>query len=172
MQYQDWVEPAQAPDEAAASARLSDANINPHTGLATDYLNHFNEAVMLLEMLSASPDCLGDFLAWQPMSYRDHFARSHLKSRHAAIAAYDAADPVLRASLEALADTMTAMLQTTRSAMQAGLPAQETVGLAANAAAWLRPLLARAGAVINGETEAGAAVTPQAIVDGLMKLKA
>ena len=26
-------------------ARLADANINPRTGLATDYLNHFNEAV-------------------------------------------------------------------------------------------------------------------------------
>jgi uncharacterized protein YkwD len=34
----------------------------------------------------------------------------------------------------------------------------------------LRPLVARAGAVINGEnTDAGQPMTPQAVVDGLMK---
>ena len=47
---------------------LARANINPATGLATDYLNHFNEAIMLLEMLSAMPDCAEDFLVWEPMS--------------------------------------------------------------------------------------------------------
>ena len=34
---------------------LSDANIHPETGLATDYLNRFNEAVMLLDMLGELP---------------------------------------------------------------------------------------------------------------------
>ena len=48
-------------DEARA-ARLRAANINPHTGLATDYLNHFNEAVMLLEMVPDMPECAEDFL--------------------------------------------------------------------------------------------------------------
>ena len=37
-------------------AELQAANINPRTGLATDYLNHFNEAVMLLEMIPAYPE--------------------------------------------------------------------------------------------------------------------
>ena len=46
MKYQDCIGPAQAPDETAGGGtRLADANINPRTGLATDYLNHFNEAV-------------------------------------------------------------------------------------------------------------------------------
>ena len=48
MKYQDCGAPAQAPDERPADrteARLADANINPRTRLATDYLNHFNEAV-------------------------------------------------------------------------------------------------------------------------------
>jgi len=35
--------------------RLSDANINPSTGLATDYLTRINEAVMLLDMLANLP---------------------------------------------------------------------------------------------------------------------
>jgi len=41
------------------------ANINPNTGLATDHLNHFNEAIMLLEMVVELPDCIADLNAWQ-----------------------------------------------------------------------------------------------------------
>jgi hypothetical protein len=41
-------EPEPGLDEEARIARLRAANINPRTGLATDYLNHFNEAIMLL----------------------------------------------------------------------------------------------------------------------------
>ena len=55
---------------ASTRSRLDGTNINPVTGLATDYLNHFNEAIMLLEMLPVAPDCKEDFLAWRPMSYR------------------------------------------------------------------------------------------------------
>jgi len=39
-------------DGADGTASLTDTSINPATGLATDYLNRFNEAVMLLDMLS------------------------------------------------------------------------------------------------------------------------
>src|SRR3546814_6668569 len=35
-------------------------NINQNTLLATDYLNHFNEIIMLLEMLPSMPECYGD----------------------------------------------------------------------------------------------------------------
>jgi hypothetical protein len=174
MKYQDCAEPAQAldeaPDEDDGELRLHEANINPVTGLATDYLNHFNEAIMLLEMLSSCPDCLDDFLAWRPLNYRQHFAASRFKGRNLAIAAYDAADPSLRKSLDALTGTMTAMLEATRAALRSGIP-KDAGGLIAEAAAWLKPLVARAGALINGEADAkaGAAIAPQSIVDGLMK---
>ncbi len=49
-------------DAAARAALLRAANINPRTGLATDYLNHFNEAIMLLEMVPDMPECAEDFL--------------------------------------------------------------------------------------------------------------
>lgn len=153
------------------SALLAQANVNPATGVATDYLNHFNEAVMLLEMLSACPDCAEDFLALQPMSYREHFAASRFKDRALAITAYDAADPAVRHCLETLADTMTAVLEATRTTMHADLPVEATAILAERSAAWLKPLVARAGAVINGETSAGDERTnmPQDAVDQLMK---
>ncbi len=170
MKYQDWAEAVQAADEEAnRPAGRTDANINPLTGLATDYLNHFNEAIMLLEMLPSWPDCRSDFLGWRPMSYREHFAASHFKGRDMAIAAYDAADPDLRARLNALADTMTAVLEATRSAMRSEMP-PEAVGIVGERAADLiKPLIARAGAVINGQDGGDDSAVPQTVVDGLMK---
>ncbi len=175
MRYQDCVEAVQAADESESSdaRRLTDANINPATGFATDYLNHFNEAIMLLEMLSDCPDCLDDFLAWRPMSYREHFAASHFRGRDLAIAAYDDTDPALRECLDTLAGTMIAMLEATRAAMNAGMSQQAAGALADRTAFFLKPLVGRAGAVINGDTEAGIhnGMTPQAMVDGLMERK-
>ncbi len=172
MKYQDCAEALQADDWADGGAvGLADANINPATGLATDYLNHFNEAIMLLEMLSSCPDCRDDFLGWRPISYREHFRASRFKGRAIAIAAYDAADPNMRGCLDTLAGTMTAVLEATSAAMSSEMPPESAVVLADRAAALLRPLVARAGAVINGEDTAntGEPATPQAVVDRLMK---
>src|SRR5881394_3285331 len=91
-------------DEARAVA-LRAANINPRTGLATDYLNHFNEAIMLLEMIPDMPDCFEDFLGWQPLSYREHFTASNFKGRDLAIAAYEKAEPGVREEFDNLAAT-------------------------------------------------------------------
>ena len=70
-----------------SAAALAAANINPHTGLATDYLNHFNEAIMLLEMIPAMPECTEDFLLCEPLSYPEHFLQSGFTGRDLAIAA-------------------------------------------------------------------------------------
>jgi hypothetical protein len=176
MKYQDCAEPAQEPIEAddgviAGDFAACDANINPVTGLATDYLNHFNEAIMLLEMLSDVPDCLDDFLNWRPRGYREHFAASRFAGRAVAIAAYDAADPTRRASLDALAGTMNALLQATGAVLRSPLPPQAAAELATHTAAWLKPLVARAGAVINGEADLAASneAQPQAAIDALLQ---
>ena len=173
MKYQNCADGAQASEEtrdAELQARLSDANINPATGLATDYLNRFSEAVMLLDLLSNSPEFRADFLAWEPMSYREHFRLSHFKTRELAIAAYDKADPDLRNSLDTLAVTMTIVLEATRAAMDDTDRRPDTVAaLAGNAIGWLKPLIARAGAIINGESDEKEAPTPQEVVDKLMK---
>lgn len=158
-------------DDDARADRLARANINPATGLASDYLNHFNEAIMLLEMLRDCPECGDDFLTWKPKTYREHFAGSHFTQRDVALEAYDTADPTARRSLEVLADTMTAMLESTREAMAGGLPHDVAAGLGARSAAWLKPLVAHAGAVINGESFGSRRdlFAPQAAVDILMK---
>lgn len=151
--------------------RLADANINPLTGLSTDYLNHFNEAIMLLEMLPEASECVLDFFAWRPLTYSEHFIASRLKERELAVAAYQSADPKLRQSLDGLASTMTAILTATRDAMRSGLPEPEVVRLAQRAVECLKPLVARAGAVINGgeSTTSDTGVAPQDVVDALME---
>lgn len=155
---------------AGADARgLSDVNINPATGLATDYLNHFNEAIMLLEMLSGSPDCRTDFLAWRPMSYREHFSASRFIGRDLAIAAYDAADPGVRTRLETLAAAMNAVVEATRASLAPDMPPAAAGAIALRAAALLRPLAARTAALINGERDTDETAAPQSVIDRLMK---
>jgi hypothetical protein len=153
--------------------RLVHANINPTTGLATDYLNHFNEAIMVLEMLSAMPDCVDDFLAWRPMTYCEHFEASSFKERELAVEAYKVADPAARRQLDELAETMNGILTATRDALQLGLSPRAAGTLAAQAADWLKPMVARAGAVINGTFMPApievAGPAPQATVDALFK---
>jgi muramoyltetrapeptide carboxypeptidase LdcA involved in peptidoglycan recycling len=43
--------------------RLLGTNINSVTLLATDYLNHFNEVIILIEMVADMPDMIEDVLA-------------------------------------------------------------------------------------------------------------
>ena len=43
--------------------------VNPVSGLANDYLNLFNELVMMLEQIPQMPELLQDLLAWKPVSY-------------------------------------------------------------------------------------------------------
>lgn len=163
--------PAKAPDTPQPATlgtdTLSAANINPMTWLATDYLNHFNEAIMLLELAASDPDCLRDLLAWTPKTYREHFASSHLQGRHIALAAYDAADPIARDNLEKLSGMMSVVLQATCVAMRAQMSPDDVQALAGSVVNGLKPLVARAGAVINGE--AAAAQSPQIAVDALLK---
>jgi hypothetical protein len=151
---------------------IAQSNINPTTGLATDYLNHFNEAIMLLETSVDAPDFLEDFLEWRPVSYCDHFNASRLKDRDIALLAYATADPNARHCLETLADTMNTILMAVREAVQSELPPAFRARITKRAVGWLKPLVARAGAVINGGGtfgRTGNADTPQAAVDALMR---
>jgi hypothetical protein len=135
---------------AADPFSLADANINPVTGLSTDYLNHFNEAIMLLEMLPVMPECRADLAGWQPLSYHEHFAASHLKHRELAMAAYGLADAATRSPFDELCEAMNAAVVAAREAMRPPLAAQIAAAIAAEAAAWLKPLVARASALIHG----------------------
>jgi hypothetical protein len=140
-------------DEARA-AQLRAANINPRTGLATDYLNHFNEAVMLLEMVPDMPECADDFLDWRPLSYGEHFHASHFKARDLAIEAYESADTVVRTEFDNITGAMTSILTAVSMAMREAKQHKTRARLAEQAIVWVKPLVMLAGGVINGGSEA------------------
>ncbi|MCA6122303.1 hypothetical protein J6500_10440 [Bradyrhizobium sp. WSM 1704] len=141
------------PDEARA-AQLRAGNINPRTGLATDYLNHFNEAIMLLEMIPDMPECASDFLEWRPLSYAEHFIASNFKARDLAIEAYEAADVDIRAEFDHLTDSMTRILTEVGSAMRRLQQDKSRIALAEQAIVWVKPLVMQTAGVINGAAEA------------------
>jgi hypothetical protein len=150
---------------AARAAELRAANINPRTGLATDYLNHFNEAIMLLEMIPDMPDCAADFLAWQPLSYREHFAASNFRARELAIAAYDSANPAIRGEFDSITSAMTSILTAVGAAMRKARKHRTRATLAEQATGWVKPLVTLAGGIINGQ---GIQSGPEADVDYIM----
>jgi SH3-like domain-containing protein len=141
-------------DEVTRAATLKAANINPRTGLATDYLNHFNEAIMLLEMIPDMPECATDFLEWRPLSYAEHFIASNFKARDLAIEAYETAEVELRAEFDHMTATMTNILTAVSQAMREVNQDSTRAKLALQAISWLKELVAATGGIINGGTEA------------------
>ena len=60
----------------AMQERVRGTNINEQTLLATDFLNHFNEIVMTLEMIPDMPEFLDVAQEWRPKTYQEHFRDS------------------------------------------------------------------------------------------------
>jgi hypothetical protein len=143
-------------------------NINPATGLSTDYLNHFTEAVMVLGMVGTMPECLNDLRDWQAKTYAEHFAASHFSNRDAIIAAHRSADPTVRASLDRASEMLNAMVSRTRELVLQHLGTAEVDAIVRRALDRLQPLITRTAAVINGTaTKAADRQGLQAAVDAI-----
>ena len=84
----------------ALRARVRGTNINEQTLLATDFLNHFNEIVMTLEMVPDMPELMEEAKAWRPKTYQDHFRDSVFAEKDLAIEAYRHAPAKYRRALE------------------------------------------------------------------------
>jgi hypothetical protein len=82
-------------------SHIPGTNINESTLLASDYLNHFHELVMLLEAISSEPHGFAkDLMSWRPLTYEEHFAESGFRDKNLAIAAYRRAPPKIRARFD------------------------------------------------------------------------
>jgi len=117
-------------------------NINPVTRLSTDYLNHFSEALMALEMVRDMPECIDDLRVWIPKTYAEHFAGSRLSNREAIVRMYEAAP--LRGALDALSDLLNSSLAEARDSAVRGADFEPH-----HAAGQIRPLIAQLTALIN-----------------------
>jgi hypothetical protein len=79
------------------------ALVNPASGIANDYLNHFNEILLLIENLPALlPEMIDEILAWKPVSYRQYFTDSPLPGSVKTLEIYDSLDEEFRADFESM----------------------------------------------------------------------
>jgi len=79
------------------------ALVNPASGIANDYLNHFNEILLLIENLPALlPEMIDEILAWKPVSYREYFTNSPLPGSVKTLEIYDSLDEEFRVDFESM----------------------------------------------------------------------
>lgn len=161
-------EEREAAARAALAPRLASQNINPISFLATDYLNHFNEFVMVLDLVASCPEMLDELTAWSPKSYPRHFEESGFAARDLAVAAYQLAPTAYRvpfdASIAKLDSIAEACLAAIVPLLEGGDAPAELATLAAAFSSRMRAEIDKANALIN----AVAAVAHQEDVDALL----
>lgn len=129
--------------------------VNPLSGLANDYLNLFNELVMILEQLPLMPDLFEDLCAWRPVSYQEYFRKSSLPGRHSALAAYERLSPVFRKRFEAFVSELDVVALASVAAVRKQFrdgPPEDNVRLAETcyrAGEKMRQILLRASRLVN-----------------------
>ncbi len=143
---------------------LKAANINPHTGLATDYLNHYNEIAMMIATLGDMPELREPVLAWQPVGYATHFRMTGFRDRELAVEAYE----------HVPADVKARFFEARRQVELVSLDVQDLIEAAPEASAQLAArapeifaAIARLGGIINGGQSP--ARSAQADIDSLFE---
>ena len=81
------------------------------------------------------------------------YAIGYDMARDLAIEAYEAADPKIRTDFDNLTASMTSILTAVGAAMREAQQDKTRATLAEQAAAWVKPLVALAGGVINGNSD-------------------
>jgi hypothetical protein len=147
--------------------RAKDSNVNPNTLLATDYLNHFNEVVMLLEMIPDMPEMLEEAKAWRPKAYKEHFQSVAIADRELAIEAYDHVPPAYKEPFEKTVAQLDALIATSISRLEHDVGIGDPALLRSNAVALSRViqrLLEVASGIIHGSSK----TLDQAEIDALI----
>jgi hypothetical protein len=152
----------------ALHERAHGSNVNEKSLLATDYLNHVNEIVMLVDLVPDAPECLEDCKTWQPVAYQDHFRASNIADRDLAIEAYDYAPPAFKEPFDRLVAEMNRLVAISIERLdQAIAEGNEEITrmIAERASRNLQDLIGQASAIINGSDH----VVDQAQIDALME---
>jgi len=151
------------------SAKAEGTNIHPQTLLATDYLNHFNEIVMLLEMIPDMPDCLEDVQGWQPKSYQEHFRSSQFRDRDLAVEAYDHVPSRYRQPFEEVISHMNQLVAAAVERIAESVAKgedEELRLLCGDASRAMQKMMDVAGAIIHGSERR----LDQAEIDGFLAI--
>lgn len=130
--------------------------------LSTDYINHFSEIVMMLELLPGTPELLEDVLAWTPASYVEHFQRSHFSTRDVVLARYASLPEEQRNLLERLSMDATRLVVTTQLLLREGKEGEELSALCDVSCTALRVLIRRLSALIADGSVPASTLSPEA----------
>jgi len=137
-------------------ARVQASNLDPETMLATDYLNHFNEVVMLLEMIPDMPEMMEEVQAWKPKSYVQHFLDSSIADREIAVDAYGFVDPKYRGPFDQTIEQLNSAVMVTIDRLAAYIEQNNEELLREQAkmmAQMIQRLMDTASGIIHGGTE-------------------
>ena len=92
--------------DSSLEARAS-ALVNPASGIANDYLNHFNEILLMIENLPILlPEMIDDIWQWEPVTYTEYFKNSPLPGSAEALRIYDALDKNFRTDFESMIELL------------------------------------------------------------------
>jgi hypothetical protein len=87
--------------------------VNPASGIANDYLNQYNEILLLVENLPVLiPEMVEELLAWKPKNYKEYFETSPLPRGDIAIKIYQSLNPSFRNLFEAHVQSINAYANT------------------------------------------------------------
>ncbi len=146
-------DPARAEGADAHRARVKGTNIDARTLLATDYLNHFNEIVMLLDLVPDMPECLEDAKEWRPKSYVEHFRGSGFVDAELAVDVYPHVPPKYRQPFEDTIERMDRLVALSLGRIEtalAGGEGERVKHVAQTATRALQKLIDVASAIIHG----------------------
>jgi hypothetical protein len=153
----DVTAPSSTDATAAFRDRVRGTNICETTLLATDYLNHFNEIVMLLEMVPDMPELFEEAQAWQPKSYVEHFTGSNSPFSALAAELYPHVPARYRVPFDTTIGQLTALIARTMRIAADALAKQDMRALRHRIAVSLDPLrrlIDIAGGIIHGADKA------------------
>ena len=132
---------------------VENTTINSATFLSTDYLNHFNELVMMLDLVPDMPEMLEEAQEWRPKTYVEHFQASVFTHKDLAIAAYDHVLDEDRAALEHTVDLMNKTIARAFKAIPAVITSGDTDALRNLCTTFsqnLQGMIDRCSGIING----------------------
>lgn len=143
--------------------------------LSTDYLNHYNEALMLIEMAAMDPMMAAELINWQPKSYVEHFSGTgaNLRCAPGAIKAWENLDPFAQGAFTAMCLAMDRVVTMAIRSVEEVPDPYAAVPIIEIAAEAFRALHARATTFINNGGslgDSGFAPPPdeQSAIDALM----
>ena len=132
-------------------------------------LHHFNEIIMLMEMIPDMPDCFEDVQAWEPKTYQEHFRCSQFRDKDLAVEAYEHVPSRYRIPFETVIGQMNQLVATAVEKIAAAIANGEEPELrllCSEASRGLQKMMDVAGAIIHGSERR----LDQSEIDGFLSI--